>query len=237
MATCSSAPRSNSSMNGSPEICSLKRVQRAHSTQRSRSSSTWGLTATGLSYLRFWSTNVDVLRPCASAWSCSGHSPPLSHIGQSSGWLTSSSSSVPSWPRRASSLVRWVRTTMSGATGCVQLMTGLGEPSTSTTHCRQAPMGSSSGWSQKRGTIVPICSAARMMSVPLGTCTVTPSMVSVTRSLAPFCSLIRPPRRRRRRRRARRARPGSGRCPTRSRGPCAARHGRRCPRLVRRHDG
>ncbi len=47
--TCWSAPRSTRSMNGSPAICSLKRVQRAHSTQRSRSSSTWVLIGTGFS--------------------------------------------------------------------------------------------------------------------------------------------------------------------------------------------
>ena len=40
MPTCWSAPRSTSAMNGSPAICSEKRVHRAHSTQRSRSSST-----------------------------------------------------------------------------------------------------------------------------------------------------------------------------------------------------
>ena len=38
--TCCSAPRSTRSMNGSPAICCENRVQRAHSTQRSRSSST-----------------------------------------------------------------------------------------------------------------------------------------------------------------------------------------------------
>jgi hypothetical protein len=35
-------------MNGSPAICWLKRVQRAQSTQRSRSSSTWLEMAIGL---------------------------------------------------------------------------------------------------------------------------------------------------------------------------------------------
>ena len=42
-------------------------------------------------------------------------------------------------------------------------------PSTSTMHCRQAPTGSSSGWSQNRGIWMPSSSAARMTSVPLGT--------------------------------------------------------------------
>ena len=40
---------------------------------------------------------------------------------------------------------------------------------TSTRHWRQAPTGSSSGWSQNRGIWMPTCSAARMTRVPLGT--------------------------------------------------------------------
>ena len=52
-------------------------------------------------------------------------------------------------------------------------------PSTSTMHWRQAPTGSSSGWSQNRGTWMPTSSAARMISVPLGTLISMPSMVSV----------------------------------------------------------
>ena len=46
--TCSAAPRSNSSMNRSPEIWSQNRVHRAHSTQRSRSRSTSGDSGSGL---------------------------------------------------------------------------------------------------------------------------------------------------------------------------------------------
>src|SRR5215218_10125841 len=52
---------------------------------------------------------------------------------------------------------------------------------TSTRHWRQAPTGSSSGWSQNRGIWTPTCSAARMIRVPAGTLTWTPSIVSVTR--------------------------------------------------------
>ena len=48
MATCSNAPRSNSSMNGSPATCCEKRVHRAHSTQRSRSSRICEEIASGL---------------------------------------------------------------------------------------------------------------------------------------------------------------------------------------------
>ena len=47
--TRSPAPRANSSMNRSPLISSQKRVQRAHRTQRSRSSLTSGDSAIGFS--------------------------------------------------------------------------------------------------------------------------------------------------------------------------------------------
>ena len=53
---------------------------------------------------------------------------------------------------------------------------------TSTRHWRQAPTGASSGWSQNRGICTPICSAARITRVSLGTLTSTSSMVRVTRS-------------------------------------------------------
>ena len=81
---------------------------------------------------------------------------------------------------------------MPSLTVVVQEAIGLGmgrsEPSgpgvaTSTRHCRQAPTGSSSGWSQNRGIWTPICSAARITRVPLGTLTATPSMVRLTRSV------------------------------------------------------
>ena len=71
---------------------------------------------------------------------------------------------------------------MPSVTGMVQEATGLRWPSTSTRHWRQAPTGSSSGWSQNRGIWTPICSAARMISVPLGTATSKPSIVQWTAS-------------------------------------------------------
>ena len=108
------------------------------------------------------------VRPVDIAWFCSGHSPPLSHIGQSSGWLISSSSMIPSCAFLATGEVSWVRTTMPSATVWVQEATGLRWPSTSTRHCRQAPAGASSGWSQNRGISMPICSATRISSVALG---------------------------------------------------------------------
>ncbi len=190
MPTCSSAPRSSSSMKGSPAICCEKRVQRAQSTQRSRSSSTWVLSGIGFWYVRFMPSKRESAPPVDIAWFCSGHSPPLSQTGQSSGWLISSSSITPRCAFSATGELSCVRTTMPSVTGIVQEATGLRWPSISTMHCRQAPTGSSSGWSQKRGTWVPICSAARITNVPLGTWTSTPSMVSVTRSVAVFTGSV-----------------------------------------------
>src|SRR5215212_5660873 len=118
--------------------------------------------------------------PWAMVWSWSGHSPPLSHMGQSSGWLISSSSRLPSWPARATSEVTWVLTSMPSVTVVVQAVSGLRWPATSTRHWRQAPRGASSRWSQNRGTIVPRRSAARMTSVPGGTSSSVPSMVTLT---------------------------------------------------------
>src|SRR5215204_4197677 len=175
-------------MNGSPATCSEKRVQRAQSTHRSRSSSTWEEIAIGFGYVRLTSRKRESARPLVSAWFCSGHSPPLSQIGQSSGWLTSSSSIVPCWALSATAEDSWVFTTMPSATVVVQEAGRLRHPRplpasvTSTRHCRQAPMGSSSGWSQNRGIWMPSCSAARMISVPFGTVTSKPSIVRVTSS-------------------------------------------------------
>src|SRR4051794_19592261 len=108
----------------------------------------------------------------------------------------SSSSSVPRCAFSATGDVSWVRTTMPSVTVVVQEATGLRCPSTSTMHCRQAPTGSSSGWSQNRGIWIPISSAARMTSVPFGTCTSKPSMVTVTRSVWTATSAVmRGPRR------------------------------------------
>ena len=103
-------------MNGSPAIWSENRVHRAHSTQRSRSSSTWEEMLIGLGNVRLTSSNRVSARPLDIAWFCSGHSPPLSQTGQSSGWLISRSSITPCCALSAASEVNWVRTTMSGVT-------------------------------------------------------------------------------------------------------------------------
>src|SRR5680860_1628193 len=57
-------------------------------------------------------------------------------------------------------------------------------------HWRQAPMGSSRGWSQKRGMVIPSCSAARMTRVPLGTSIRRPSMVTATGSVRGATSVM-----------------------------------------------
>jgi hypothetical protein len=114
------------------------------------------------------------------AWFCSGHSPPLSQIGQSSGWFRSRNSITPFCASSATLDVRWVRTTMLSPTGMAQAGCGFGCPSISTRHIRHAATGSSSGWSQKRGISMPSCSAARMISVPFSAVIDTPSMLNAT---------------------------------------------------------
>ncbi len=46
---------------------------------------------------RLSTVNRDSGRPTLIAWFCRGHSPPLSHTGQSSGWFSSKNSMTPSW--------------------------------------------------------------------------------------------------------------------------------------------
>ncbi len=82
--------------------------------QRSRSSSTTSLIGTGFAKWRFSSTKRDSPGPNASVWSCSGHSPPRSHTGQSSGWLMRRNSRTPSWI--FSTVVLVVSTTMPSVT-------------------------------------------------------------------------------------------------------------------------
>src|ERR1700684_3889623 len=65
--------------------------------QRSRSIATSGDNASGFSKCRLGS--IIRLRPSPqpNVMSCSGHSPPLSQTGQSSGWLTSRNSTTAFW--------------------------------------------------------------------------------------------------------------------------------------------
>ena len=111
-------------MNGSPAICSEKRVQRAQLTQRSRSSSTCGEIVIGLAKVRFVSSKRVSPWPLLIAWFCSGHSPPLSQTGQSSGWLISSSSITPLLCLVGDAEVSCVLTTMPSLTVVVHDASG-----------------------------------------------------------------------------------------------------------------
>lgn len=112
----------------------------------------------------------------------------MSQTGQSSGWFSSSISITPRWAFSATGEVSCVLTTMPSATSIAQDGCGLGKPrplpasGMSTRHWRQLAAGESSGWSQNRGIWIPSSSAARMISVPLGTLTWKPSMVRLTMS-------------------------------------------------------
>lgn len=74
----------------------------------------------------------------------------------------------------------WVWTTMPSATGVVHEAGVPARPWISTRQRRQEPNASSMPVAQSFGICVPMSMAARMMEVPSGTVTVTPSIVSVT---------------------------------------------------------
>ena len=74
--------------------------------------------------------------------SWSGHSPPLSHTGQSSGWFTSRNSTTAFCACFTRSV--WVWTTIPSLTGVEQEVCSFGIPSTSTMHMRHAPTGAPS---------------------------------------------------------------------------------------------
>src|SRR5215831_13456171 len=182
-------PRSRNSMKSSPAISSDVRTHRVQEMHRSRSSSTPVEIGTGFSNCRFSSTNLLSPRPLDMAWFCSGHSPPLSHIGQSSGWLISRNSITPRCALSATAEVSCVLTTIPSVHTVVHEASGLRWPSISTRHCRQAPIESSKGWSQNLGIWMPIISAARITRVPLGTAISNPSMVTLTESVV-VCTVI-----------------------------------------------
>src|ERR671917_124286 len=62
--------------------------------QRSRSIATSGDSSSGFLKWRLGSMKRDRPAPQPKEMSCSGHSPPLSHTGQSSGWFTSRNSTI-----------------------------------------------------------------------------------------------------------------------------------------------
>ncbi len=121
-------------MKSSPAISSDVRTQRVQEMHRSRSSSTSVEIATGLTNSRFSSRNRLSPRPLDMAWFCSGHSPPLSHMGQSSGWLISSISITPCCALSATPEVSWVLTTIPSVHTVVHEASGLRWPSISTRH-------------------------------------------------------------------------------------------------------
>ncbi len=110
--------------------------------QRSRSIATSGDSSSGFVKWRFGSMKRDRPGPQPKAMSCSGHSPPLSQTGQSSGWLTSRNSTTASCALFTRSDV--VVTTMPSFTGVEQAVCSFGMPSISTRHMRQAPTGAPS---------------------------------------------------------------------------------------------
>ena len=109
--------------------------------QRSRSSAISGETGIGLSKVIFEKRIRVEPGPYRKVRSWSGHSPPLSQTGQSSGWLTRMNSSVPCWPSAARCEVAAVRTTIPSCAVSVQPAWSFGRPSTSTRHMRHAPTG------------------------------------------------------------------------------------------------
>ena len=104
----------------------------------------------GFSQCRFSSTKRDSPGPNASVWSCSGHSPPRSHTGQSSGWLMSRNSSTPSCDLSSPRRTACARPCRRRPASCTQAGSPR-TPSTSTRHMRHMPTGFMRSCQQKRG--------------------------------------------------------------------------------------
>ena len=98
-----------------------------------------GESASGFWKWRLGSMKRERPPPQPIEMSCSGHSPPLSQTGQSSGWLMSRNSTTACWASRTRSV--WVWTTMPSLTGVEHAVCSFGMPSTSTRHMRHAPTG------------------------------------------------------------------------------------------------
>ena len=146
VATSTRSPRSAKSIWASPATSAAKRVQRAHWMQRSRSSSTSSDRAMGFSQWRFSSTKRLSPGPNVRVWSWRGHSPPLSHTGQSSGWLTSRNSSTPSWAFLTAGVVVLTCWPSATPTKHAGVSAGPRGPTTSTRHMRHMPTGFIRGW-------------------------------------------------------------------------------------------
>ncbi len=140
------SPRSMKLMSGSPATSEENRVQRSHRMHRSRSMWTRSDSGMGLAKWRFSSTKRLSPGPNVRVWSWRGHSPPLSHTGQSRGWLMRRNSRTPS----CAFFVRSdsVSTVMPSATGIMQAGWRLGPRpvSISTRHIRHMPTGVMRGW-------------------------------------------------------------------------------------------
>src|ERR1700756_349883 len=110
--------------------------------------------------------------------SCSSQSPLAAQVRQSRGLSEMYNSITPL--RSFFSRSVWVRTTSPGMTGVVQEAGVPARPSISTRHRRQEPKASTMSVAHSFGICVPASIAARMIEVPSGTVTLSPSMVRVT---------------------------------------------------------
>ena len=110
--------------------------------QRSRSIATSGESSSGFLKWRFGSMKRERPAPQPKVMSWSGHSPPLSQTGQSSGWLTSRNSTIAFCAVFTRSSV--VITTIPSFIAVEQAVCSFGMPSISTRHMRQAPTGAPS---------------------------------------------------------------------------------------------
>src|SRR6056297_666472 len=115
--------------------------------------------------------------------SCSPHSPPASHTGQSRGWLTRSSSTI--CLRMTARLWDWVVTTIPSLTGVLQAVMGRSTPSTSTAQIRHAPVGETFCNQHRVGMAISSFRAASRIVVAAGTLTVLPSIVKLTIYFSP----------------------------------------------------
>ncbi len=109
--------------------------------QRSRSSEIVGEIGIGLSNVRLGKCIRVEPGPKRKVRSWSGHSPPLSQSGQSSGWFRRMNSRIACWPSAACALVAAERSAIPSCAVSVHAAWSFGIPSTSHRHIRQAPTG------------------------------------------------------------------------------------------------
>ena len=126
-----------------------------HRKSRSRSS---GRRQSGL-----WSV------PYLKVISCRSHSPPLSQVGQSSGWLISKNSTMPFLALITLGVL--VHTTIPGVAGVLQAIINFCTFSTSTRQTLQPPKIFSFSCQQKVGISIPAFFAACRMVFPSSTST------------------------------------------------------------------